>query len=132
MIKDNDLEDKKEANREKQRRFYNLMVGNGFKRRHNWFSKRSQEILDELAENYTKEVIIQEALELLILAQKKWPDTVLTSSSELDHLRQLMQATKRHYPEHFELALAISNKRIERVKKALDSFPNDNDNPKKR
>lgn len=129
---DDDLEkDLKKANREKQRRFYNMMVNNGFKRRHNWFSKRAQELLDELAQNYTKEVVIEESLELLMLAKKRFPDTFFTDETTLEKLLPTMQASQRYKPEHFREAKEIAKQRIKKVKMALESIPNNNnDNDK--
>ncbi len=99
------------SNRDRQHDFYSSMVECGYKRRHTWISNRAQTLLDELSKSYSKEVVIEEALELLSIAKKRLPDEKFEEPSILRRIKPRMRITKRNDYDHFTEALIIAGKR---------------------
>ena len=110
----------KAYNRRKQKEFYDTMVAGGYRRRHNWFSKRSVELLDELSDgSYSKEIVLEEALEILALVKKKWPDSRFADALTLEKMQAYALATPRGHELHFKDAMRIIKKRLKMVKDLL-------------
>ncbi len=109
----------RKENREKQRAFYNKMVRMGYKRRITWLSERSQELLDELSNTYTKEMVIEEALEVLLLVKQKLPDSKFCDQHILSKIKARMIAIPRDNPYHFDEVELIIQKRIAKLSKLL-------------
>ncbi len=106
------MKDSKLDNKIRQKNFYDSMTERGYKRRHIWYSKRSQILLNKLSQHYSQEIVIEEALEILALTKVKLPDKRYCDGVTLSWLKQYMKTSKRDEPKHFEIALGIIKKRI--------------------
>jgi hypothetical protein len=123
---DTDYEDSEQAhknyNRTRQKEFYDTMVKRGYRRQHVWFSERARLLLKDLSENYSKEVVIEESLEILALVKKRIPDKSLSDSVTLNKIKKRMQASKREHENHFGEAKLIAGKRLRIAKLWINSI----------
>ena len=113
---------RKNSNRIRQKEFYDEMVKRGYRRRHTWFSERAQKLLNDLSKNYSKEVVLEEALEILVLIKKRIPDDQLSDTITLQKIKKRMQASPRNHINHFDAAKLIAGKRLRIIKLWINSI----------
>lgn len=109
-------------NQAKQKDFYDKMVKNGYKRQHTWFSERARLLLKELSGSYSKEVAIEESLEILALIKRRIPDDSLIDTETLSKIKGRMQASERSHENHFNAAKHIAGKRLAIAKLWINSI----------
>lgn len=112
----------KNYNRVRQKDFYDMMVEHGYKRQHTWFSERARKLLNDLSKNYSKEVVLEEALEILALVKTRIPDNQLIDTITLSKIKKRMQASPRKHDNHFGAAKMIAGKRLRIAKLWINSI----------
>lgn len=87
--------ERRQRNRDKQAEFKARMQAQNYSRTHIWISPDSRRRLHKLATNTSKEMVIEEALELLEIVRNIWPDSDM-SDIQPGKIKRILSAVPRN------------------------------------
>jgi len=129
---------RRQANRDKQAQFKARMKAQNYSRTNIWISPEGRVRMHKMAANTSKEMVIEEALELLEIARDIWPDSDM-SDIQPGKIKKILSAVPRNPhdggpPDDFSeqdatevlrhYAIKMKNRRLAAVKEALQLSAN--------